>query len=59
MKYIAYRDPPQTINYLETEIREAIRVINEDSLKRVFKNLETRLNFVGGEKGGNFEHIMN
>ena len=45
MKSTAYRDRPQTINELKTKIREAIRV-NEDTLERVFKNMETRVNFV-------------
>ena len=58
-KDIFYRDPPPTINELNTKIRETIQVINEDTLTRVFKIMKTRLNFVAREKGGNFEHIMN
>ena len=34
------------LNELKTKIQEAIRVINEDTLKRVFKNMKIRLNFV-------------
>ena len=33
IKYIVYRDPSQTFNELKTKVREAIRVINEDTLK--------------------------
>ena len=56
---IVYRYPLQIINELKKKIREAIRVINEDTLERVFENMLTRLNFVIREKGWYFEHFMN
>ena len=59
IKDIVYRDSPQTINELKTKIREAIQFMNEDTLKRVFKNMKTRLNFVIHEKGEHTEHVMN
>ena len=59
LKDIVYWDPSQTIKELKTKIREGIRVINENTLKRVFKNIKTRLGFVIREKGRHFEHIMN
>ena len=39
IKDIVYLDPPQTIDELNAKIREAIRFINENTLKRVFKNV--------------------
>ena len=39
IKYILYRDPPQIINELKVNIREAVRAIREDTIKRVFKNI--------------------
>ena len=59
IKDIVYRNTSQTINELKTKIREEIRVINEDALKRVFKNMNTRLNFVISEDGGHLELLMN
>ena len=58
IKDIAYPDPPQTINELKLKIRKSIRVINEDILKRVFKNAKTLLKFVRREIGRRFEHNM-
>ena len=46
------------IKELKAKVREAIRVINEYTFKRVFKNMETRLNFVVGEEGGQSKHNM-
>ena len=56
---VVYRDPPQTIHELKTKIRKAIRIIIEDTLKRVFENMKTSLKFVIREKGGLFKHVMN
>ena len=59
IKNITYQDSPQNMYELKAKIRGTIRVIKEDTLKRVFKNMKTRPNFVIREKVGHFEHIMN
>ena len=54
VKDTVHHDPPQTINELTTKIREAIRVINEGTLKQVFKDMKTRLIFVTRQKRRRF-----
>ena len=41
------------------KIREAIRVMNEDTLRRVFEKMKTHLTFVIREEDRHFEHNMN
>ena len=53
-----YQDPRLTINELKKKIRQTIRLINEGTLKLVFKNMKTHLNFAVCEKYRHFEHIM-
>ena len=44
---------------LKTEIPSAIQTIYQETLKKVLKNIKTRLNFVVRERGWQFEHLMN
>ena len=43
---------------MKTKVREAIRVIDEDTLQRVFENMKTHLNFVIPKEGRHFEYVM-
>ena len=59
LKDIVYRTRPTNISELKTKIRDAVSTIDEDTLQKVFKNMENRICFVLREKGGHFEHLLN
>lgn len=59
LKDFVYRELPTSIEELKNKIRQAIQTIDEDTLKKVYKNMENRLCFVLREGGGHFEHLLN
>ncbi len=54
-----YRDPPRVLKDLKNKIRQEVRNIDRQILWKVYRNMETRLNFVMREHGGRFEHLIN
>ena len=48
-----FREPPRTIAGLKTKIYQIIQTVNQESLKNVFKNMKTQLNFVVRERAYN------
>ena len=43
---------------LKMKIPRKIQTINQETLKNIFKNMRTQLDFVVGERGRQFEHLM-
>ena len=59
IKNKVYGEPLRTMAELKTKIHQSIQIIDQETLKKVFKNMKTRLNFVIREQGRQFEHLMN
>ena len=59
LKDIAIRDSLRTIEELKTKLRYAIQAINEDTLQRVYENMEKPYDFVVGEWDGPFALLIN
>ena len=55
-KDIVYHQRPETISEFKIKIRLAVQSINGNILRKVYKNMETRLNFVIREQRGCLEH---
>jgi len=53
-----FQDLPSSIPQLKTKIRQAIASITQDTLEKVYENLENRLSFVIRQNGGHFENLM-
>ncbi len=49
----------QTISGTIIETGEAVQTVDGDMLQTVYKNMETRFNFVIRGRGEPFEHLMN
>lgn len=59
LKDQVFRELPQNIPDLKTKIRHAVESITEETLQKVFKNIENRLSFVIRQNGGHFENLLN
>ncbi len=59
LKDQVFRDLPQTIPELKARICDAIANISEDTLQKVFQNIETRFSFVIRQNGDHFENLLN
>ena len=54
-----FQELPNSIPELKTKIRQAIATISQDTLLKVYQNLENRLSFVTRQNGDHFEHLLN
>jgi predicted transcriptional regulator len=53
-----YSNRPQTIEELKQNIEVAISNISQETLKKVVRNMVTRVNTCYAEKGGNFQNLL-
>lgn len=58
LKNKVYRNKPQTLDELRTEIETQINEITPEMLEHVFKNLFKRLNACELIAGGHFQHLL-
>lgn len=59
LKDIVYQEPIPSLAVLKDRIRNAISTIGEETLIRVFENMESRLIMLERHNGGHFEHLYN
>ena len=59
LKDQVFRELTQSIPELKTKISLAIATIMEETLQKVFKNIENRLSFVIRQNGGHLENLLN
>ena len=59
LKDQAFCELPQNIPDLKTNIRHVVESVTEETLQKVFKNIENRLSFVIRQNGGHFENLLN
>ena len=60
LKSRVYRNPvPQDVDQLKNNIRREIRLINAQTLEKVYENFLVRVQQVLGKKGSYMEHILN
>lgn len=53
-----FREPVKLTPELNTKICQASATITEETLQRVYKNLEIRLSILIGQGGEYFEHLV-
>jgi hypothetical protein len=53
-----YSDRPQTIEDLKQNNEVAISNISRETLKKVVRNMVTRVDRCDAENGGNFHHLL-
>ena len=53
----AYAEKIESIEYLNSRITQAIRIIDAATLSNVWKNLNTRINFVVRQEGGHIDQL--
>ena len=58
LKGKVYKNKPSTIEQLKDAIRQEIQVVNVDSLRKEFQNLEKRIQVVLEVEGGHFQHRL-
>ena len=56
MKGIVFRSNPLNVADLKAKVRESIKAIPADSLKRVIENFKHRLSLCISAPGGHFEN---
>jgi hypothetical protein len=58
LKQAVYSNRPQTIEDLKQNTQVAISNIFQETLKKVVRNMVTRVNTCYTEKGGHFQHLL-
>jgi hypothetical protein len=58
LKQLVYSNCPQTIEDLKQNIEVAISSVSQIYLKKVVRNMGTRLNTCYAENGGHFQHLL-
>jgi hypothetical protein len=58
LKQVVYSNRPQTIDDLKQNIEVAISNISQETLKKVARNMVTRVNTCYAENGGHFQHLL-
>jgi hypothetical protein len=58
LKQVVYSNRPQTIEDLKQNIEVAMWNISEETLKKVVRNMVTRVNTCYAENGGHFQHLL-
>ena len=53
-----YKNTPRTIEQLKDAIRQEIQAVNVDTLGKVFRNLEKRIQMCLDVKGDQFQHRL-
>jgi len=58
LKGKVYKNTPRTIEQLKDVIRQEIQAVNVDTLRKVFQNLEKRIQMCLDVKGDQFQHQL-
>jgi hypothetical protein len=58
LKQAVYSNRPQTIENLKQNIEVAISNISQETLKKVMRNMVTRVNTCYAENGGHFQNLL-
>jgi hypothetical protein len=58
LKQVVYSNRPQTIEDLKQNTEVAISNISQETLKKVVRNMVTRVNTCYAENGGHFQHVL-
>jgi predicted transcriptional regulator len=55
---VVYSNRPQTVEDLKQNIEVSISNISQEALKKVVRNMVTRVNIRYAENGGHFQHLL-
>jgi hypothetical protein len=58
LKQVAYSNHPQTTEKLKQNSEVAISNISQETLKKVVRNMMTRVNTCYAENGSHFQHLL-
>jgi len=58
LKGKVYKNTPRTIEQLKDAMRQEIQAVNFDTLEKVFRNLEKRIQVCLDVKGDQFQHRL-
>ncbi|GFW03940.1 hypothetical protein TNCV_2050561 [Trichonephila clavipes] len=58
VKSLVYADKPQTLDYLEDNIRRVITDIRPQMLEKVIENWTSRLNYIQASRGNHMPEII-
>jgi hypothetical protein len=58
LKQVVYWNHPQTTEDLKQNTEVAISNISQETLKKVVRNMVTRMNTCYAENGGHFQHLL-
>ena len=58
LKRKVYKNTPRTIEQLKDAVRQEIQAVNPDTLRKVFQNLEKRIQVCLDVKGDQFQHRL-
>jgi hypothetical protein len=58
LKQVVYSNRPRTIEDLKQNTEVAISNISQETLKKVVRNMVTRVNTCYAENGGHFQHLL-
>ena len=58
LKGKVYKNTPRTIEQLKDAIRQELQAVNVDTLRKVFQNLEKRIQVCLDVKGDQFQHRL-
>jgi uncharacterized protein YheU (UPF0270 family) len=58
LKQVVYSNRHQTIEDLKQNIEVAMWNISEETLKKIVRNMVTRVNTCYAENGGHFQHLL-
>jgi len=58
LKGKVYKNTPRTIEQLKDALRQEIQAVNVDTLGKVFRNLEKRIQVCLDVKGDQFQHRL-
>jgi hypothetical protein len=58
LKQVVYSNRPQTIEDLKKNTEVAISNISQETLKKVVRNMVTRVNTCYAQNGGHFQHLL-
>jgi hypothetical protein len=58
LKQVVYSNRPQTIKDLKQNTEVVISNISQETLKKVVRNVVTRVNTCYAENGGHFQHLL-
>jgi hypothetical protein len=58
LKQVVYSNLPQTVEDLKQNIKVDISNISQENVKKVVRNMVTRVNTCYAENGGHFQHLL-